>query len=90
MLHPFASMDITGMHRMPARLTATMDQIGSTGASSLELDRGSAGSVEDTGAAVDIMDAAASADEPALVHADLKGAAEPDSLEEAGMPVARR
>jgi hypothetical protein len=77
MLHPLALMDITGTHRMPARLTATMDLIGSMAACLSELDPGSTGSVEDTGAVE------GSADEAALVHGDLKGAAE------AGLPVAR-
>jgi hypothetical protein len=68
MLHPFASMDITGTHRMPALLTATMDLIGSMAACSLELDRGSTGSVEATGAV------GASAVGAALVDVDLQAA----------------
>lgn len=66
MLHRLARMDITGMHRMPARRTATMDLIGSMAACSLELDRGSTGSVEATGAV------AASVAEAVLVDVDLR------------------
>jgi hypothetical protein len=82
MVHPLARMDITGMHRMPARLTATMDLTGSLVACLSAPGRGSEGLAEVTGAE------AASADAAVLVHADLKDA-EADSLEEAGLPVAR-
>jgi hypothetical protein len=59
MLHPFARMDITGMHRMPARRTATTARVGLRAESLSELDRGSTGFMEDTGDTADIMDAAA-------------------------------
>ena len=75
MLHPFARMDITGMHRMPARRTATMDLIGSMAACLLELDRGSTGSVEATGAV------AASVAEAVLVDADLLAADLKDAVD---------
>ena len=73
MLHPLARMDITGMHRMPARLTATMDLIGSMAASLSEQDRGSTGSVEATGAVAASVGAAGLADVD-LQAADLKDA----------------
>jgi hypothetical protein len=81
-LHPFASMGITGMHRTPALLTATTDQAGSREACLSELDPGSTGLVEDTGAAEVTMAAAA------LAGADLKAAVR-DSLDEAGMRAVR-
>jgi hypothetical protein len=87
MLHPFVSMDITGMHRMPARPTVTMDPIGSMAACLSELDPGSTGSVEATGAVRASADGAVLADVD-LQAGDLRDAG-PDSLEEAGLPVAR-
>jgi hypothetical protein len=68
MLHPFARMDITGMHRMPARRTAITARVGLRAESLSELDRGSTGSVEATGAV------RASAAEAVLADADLKDA----------------
>jgi hypothetical protein len=68
MLHPFARMDITGMHRMPARRTATTARVGLRAESLSELDRGSTGSVEATGAVP------ASVAEAVLAGADLKDA----------------
>ena len=81
MLHPFARMDITGMHRMPARRTATMDLIGSMAACLLELDRGSTGSVEATGAVAALVAEAVLVDAD-LLAADLKDAV--DLPDEAG------
>ena len=80
-LHPFASMGITGMHRMPALLTATTGRVGSLAACLSELDPGSTGLVEDTGAE------AASADAAGLADADLLAAVR-DSLDEADLLVA--
>jgi hypothetical protein len=83
MLHPLALMDITGTHRMPARLTATMDLIGSMAACLSELDPGSTGSVEATGAVE------GSAVEAVLVDVDLQAAdlkdAEPELQAAAGL-----
>ena len=77
-LHPFASMGITGMHRMPALLTGTTGQVGSQAACLSELDPGSTGLVEDTGAV------AGSADAAGLADADLKAAVR-DLLDEADL-----
>ena len=73
MLHPFAHMGITGMHRTLARLTATMGRTGSMAACLLGLDLGSAALEEVTGA-VEASDEADLADVD-LVDADLTGEA---------------
>jgi hypothetical protein len=74
---PTATMGIT---RMPARRTATTALIGFTAACLLELDPGSAGFVEDTGAVAASMDAAASA---GLADAGLQAAEAPSPGEAA-------
>jgi hypothetical protein len=73
MLHPFAHMGITGMHRTLARLTATTGRTGSMAVCLLGLDLGSAALEEVTGAA-EASDEADLADVD-LVDADLTGAA---------------
>ena len=75
MLHPLARMDITGTLRMPARRTVTMDLIGSMAACLSELDLGSTGSVEATGAV------GASAVGAALVDVDLQAADLKDAVD---------
>jgi hypothetical protein len=70
MLHPFARMDITGMHRMLARLTVTTAQVGLRAESLSGLDPGSTGLVEDTGDAAVTMAAAATTDAAALPGVD--------------------
>jgi hypothetical protein len=74
MLHPFARMGITTMRRMPARLTASTDRIGSLAACLSEQDLGSTAfmAVVDTGAE------AASVDAVGLEAADLRVADSPD------------
>jgi hypothetical protein len=78
MLHPFARMGITGMHRMRARLTVTTARVGLPAASLSELDPGSTGLAADTGAVAAFTDVAVLQDAALLV-------AEPDSPEEAGL-----
>jgi|SRR5271169_3382404 len=81
MLHQFARMDITGMHRMVARLTVTTARVGSLVEYSSEPDPGSTamadiGAVAVTTAAVVItveavtMAAAATTDAEAMLVAD--------------------
>ena len=73
MLHPFAHMGITGMHRTLARLTATTGRTGSMAVCLLGLDLGSAALEEVTGA-VEASDEADLADVD-LADADLTGEA---------------
>jgi hypothetical protein len=69
MLHQFARMDITGMHRMAARLTVTTARVGSLVEYSSEPDPGST-AMADIGAAAVTMAAAATTDAAVMLVAD--------------------
>jgi hypothetical protein len=69
MPHRFARMGITGMRRMPARLTAITARVGSLVEYSLVLDPGST-AMADIGAMAVTMVAAATTDAAAMLGAD--------------------